>query len=460
MKWESRPWQDHALDWLTLQDKSALWMQMGLGKTVVAASHILQRMDMGHVNRCLVVGPVRVIESVWPSELRKWDHLAGLPFRLVRGSMKHRAAMLAEPWHGIELLSYETLTWCIRDWGRKRKLPWQMVVFDEVSKLKSPSTQRFRALRHRCQDFHYVLELTGSPAPQGLENVWAPIYLMDQGQRLGRVYSYNGGGFMARWFRPSPTGFGFEPTPSAHREIHEAVADITLAMRAEDYIDLPPLIVNDVWVDLPRDALALHAEMEKEMFVRLASGSAIEIANGGVLTGKCRQLANGAMYVERTTNWEAVHDAKLKALDEVDEEAGGPLLVAYQFRSDLERLQKRYPWARTLERGRPETVEKWNAGKIPMLLIHPASAGHGLNLQHGGDTLVFMGCGYSYDQYEQTVARLAGGLRRERPVFVHRIVGRRTIDEAVLEALEGRCDVQTVLMKRLARQNLPTEACG
>jgi len=460
--WHPKPWHPEALAAAIDNPKMALWMKMGLGKTVIAATAVRELMDRAQVNRTLIVGPVRVIESVWPAEMRKWEHLTDLPFRLVRGSMKHRGAVLDTPWHGVELLSYETLTWAIRDHFRRRPLPWQMLILDEADKLKRPGSQRFRAMRHRCAEFTRVLELAGSPVASGLVDLWGPIFLMDQGERLGRVYSYRGAGgsFLARWFRTKDSGWGYEPLPHAEKEIRSRVSDVALSMRIEDYVDdLPPLVETDVWGDLPGKVADKYAILEKEMYLQLERGE-VEAANGGVLTSKTRQLANGAMYLDGGKEWEEVHTAKLDALAEVvSEQAGAPLIVCYQFRSDLARLKKRYPRAATLEHDSPRIIDEWNRGEHELLLIHPASAGHGINLQDGGDSMAFFGLGYSFGQYEQACARIAGGLRRKRPTFIYRVLTRGTIDETVLYVLRSRCTVQEALFERMRRrQNLPAVA--
>lgn len=451
MKWAPKSYQSEALDFVLAHERAALWLEMGLGKTSVAATAIAELMDRAEVSRVLVVAPKRVIKSVWPQELAKWDHL-DVPIREIEGSMRQRARLLDSPWCGVETINYEKLKWLFRDYLKGRELPWDMVIFDESSKLKAVGTQRFRAIRRRVTDLNArrILQLTGSPAPSGLLNVWAPTFLLDGGERLGRTYT----AFRDRWFTTDFMGWAYLPRAGADEFIYNELADITLSMRSADHLDLPPLIVNDIWVDMPAGCQADYRELEDEMFLQLEHDT-VEAANGGVLTNKCRQFANGALYVNGSTDWRELHDAKFEALDDVIEEnSGKPLLVAYQFKSDLARLRKRLPRATVYNEAKDpiELESRWNRGEVPLMLIHPGSAGHGLNLQGGTDTLVLFGLGWSFDQYDQVIARIAGGLRRERPTFVHRLLTSGTVDRSVVEAIEGRRAVQDVLKDEVKRR--------
>jgi SNF2 family DNA or RNA helicase len=454
MKWTPKPYQERALQFVLDNPRCQLWLDKGLGKTSVALHAIDQLMQENVVQRVLVVSTRRITKSVWPAEVEKWG--LQIPLRDIEGSPTWRAQLLNTKWVGIETITFEKLKWLFDSWvkprGRGRPLPWQLIVFDESSKLKAPGTQRFRALRRWQHALPRVVHLTGSPAPSGLLNLWGPAFLLDHGERLGRTYT----GFKERWFRTAdPMGWKLEPLPGADAFVHEKLDDITISLRAADYLEMPPLVVNDVPVDLPTSVRAGYRVLERDMFLELSRGT-VEAANGGVLTSKCRQMANGALYLNgEQRDWEILHDEKLEALDEVMEEAEGqPIIVAYQFRSDLARLQARYKHAAYLHGAKDpdRVVAEWNDGKHQMLLIHPASAGHGLNLQDGGCHMAFFGCPWSFDQYDQCLDRIAGGLRRQRPTFIHRIIARDTVDEDVVTALEGHRTVQEVLKERLSRR--------
>ena len=449
MKWQPRNYQRRALEFMRDNARCAVWMSPGLGKTSTTGTFIEELLDRFEVSRVLWVATKRIAEDVVPVEFAKWDHLSYIPIRALDGTPKQRERMVHEHYYGVETITYELLAWLMRMYReRGRKLPWQMIVFDESSKLKAPGTQRFRALRRKQPDLpKYVIELTGSPAPQGLLNVWAPSFILDAGQRLGRTYP----AFKERYFRPADfMGWRFEPRPGAVDAIHAQLKDITISMRAEDYLELPELVITDINTHLPHDVRALYQQLEQDMFLQLEHG-AVEVANGGVLTGKCRQVANGALYLDGGNDrWQVLHDAKLDALDDIVEELeGNNLIVAYQFKSDLARLQDKYKHAVSIQE--KDAVARWNAGEIQMLLLHPASAGHGLNLQHGGSHLALFGCPWSHDQYEQSIARIAGGLRRERTTFVYRILTNDTVDADVVRSLAEHRALQEVLKERMRK---------
>ena len=465
MKWVPKPYQNEVLPHAIEQPRIQLWLDKGLGKTVVAATAVQEKMERLLVSRTLVVSTKRIIEDVWPAELAKWDHLRDLPHRTIEGSSQARRRMLDSDWHGIELINFEKLIWLFQTYlGQYRRdlvgnLPWQQIIFDESSKLKNPGTRRFRLMRRHAPSFPHVMHLTGSPAPSGLLNLWGPAYFLDCGERLGRTYTtyQNREGEVHQGFRETffeQDGYNawqWLPKDGAEDDIIERLSDVTISMRAQDYLDMPPLVVNDIWVDLPASCRALYNKMEDEMFLHLEQGT-VEVANAGVLTGKCRQVANGALYLDGGTgNWQELHKEKLEAFDEVVAEQD-TLIGAYQFKFDLAHLRKKYPHASffsSTEKGGENVVTRWNAGKIPLLLLNPASAGHGLNLQDGGNHMAFFGCPWSYDQYDQAVDRIAGGLRRQRPTFIHRILCRNTIDEDIVQVLAGHGTLQDVLKERM-----------
>lgn len=447
MKYTPHPYQKRATQAIIENERLALWMEMGLGKTVAAATAISELMDRCEVTRVLVVAPLRVCADVWPVEFQKWDHLNDIPVRLIRGSAKARERMLADDYVGVECINYELLKWMVESLYDKRcrhmSWPWDMVVLDESSKLKAVNTQRFRALRRRMPRTGRMVQLTGSPAPQGLLDLWAPMFLLDSGERLETTFTM----YREKFFVNDATGWRWVPCAGANEAIHKRVADITISMRSRDYLDLPDRVENTIEVVLPPATRKQYETLENEMFLKLRTGD-IEAMNAAVLVGKCAQFANGAMYTNDRGDWEEVHKAKVDALrDVVEEAAGEPVLVAYSFKSDLARLRKAFPEGVEI-RDHANTIDDWNAGKIPVLFLHPASAGHGLNLQEGGHILVWFGIPWSYDLYSQTCARI-DRQGQTRPPFIHHIMCGSTIDESIMHALVGKRRVQDVLMDAL-----------
>lgn len=446
--------------------KCALFAPMGGGKSVCTLTVIDSLILAGYSRPALILAPLRVAQSTWPDEAAKWAHLSGLTVTPVVGTPAERAAALRRD-AAVYTTNYENLPWLFEHLG-ERPWPFGIVVADESTRLKSarPSirvskngkefiqaagAKRVRELAriaHSPGAIDRFIELTGTPAPNGLQDLWAQIWFLDGGLRLGRTYE----GFQQRWFKPKRDGYGVVPLPHAEREIHERIKDICLTVEFEG--ELPPLVVNDIYVDLPPKARKLYRDMEKEMFMELA-GHEVEAFNAASRTMKCLQLASGAAYVDDEHHWVEVHEAKLAALDSVIEEANGaPVLVAYYFRSDLARLLKAFPKARVLDAD-PQTIRDWNAGNIPILFAHPASAGHGLNLQDGGNILVMFSHTWNLEHYQQIIERI-GPLRQaqaghNRSVFLHRIVARRTVDELVLERLDSKREVQDILLEAMRR---------
>jgi SNF2 family DNA or RNA helicase len=427
-----------------------LWMDMGLGKTVVTLTALDALFCSLHARKALIVAPVRVAQHTWPHEIKKWDHTRWLRTSVLIGTKRHRerAARSSAP---IHLISYESLKWLIEFWGPK--WPYDTVIFDEVSKMKSPGSQRFRAFRallaagrvERC------FVLTGTPSDNGLVDVWAPTFLLDRGASLGRTAT----AFKNRWFTPHPEGYGWTPKATAGPQIAERVKHLYLSMLAEDYLDLPERVDNKIMVDLPTKAREVYEELERELFVLLDSGEEIESANAAVAKNKARQAANGAVYTDDLGSFSELHSAKLDALAEIVGEAqGSPILVGVAFRSDYARIEARFPQARRLDKD-PETIYAWTRGEIPILLANPSSAGYGLNLQEGGaHILVQFGLTWSLGNYLQFLARLHRQ-GQKRPVINHLILARDTVDEYVLDTLANKKLVQDNLLKGV---NTPDEA--
>lgn len=440
--------------------RCGVWAGMGMGKTVstLNALDILELVEPGPT---LVCAPLRVAQSTWPDEAAKWDHLRNLDVTPIVGDVKarERAALRAFDFSAsVFTINYENLPWLVDLLERwKKSWPFRKIAADESTKLKGfrlrQGTQRARALgRVAHKHAAHFVELTGTPSPNGLQDLWGQAWYLDQGQRLGRTFD----AFRQRWFRPSYDGYGIEPLPFAQDQIEDAMRDLCLSLDARDWFDLKEPVVNTIRIELPAKARRLYDDMEKAMFAQIGEHE-VEAFNAAAKTMKCLQLANGAAYVgEDSAHWIEVHDVKLQALDEIIEEAAGmPVLVAYHFKSDLARLLKAFPKGRQLDKD-PQTLRDWNAGQIPVLFAHPASAGHGLNLQDGGNILVFFSVNWNLEEHQQIIERI-GPTRQmqaghDRAVFIHYILARDTVDEIVLARIETKREVQDLLLEALKRR--------
>lgn len=446
---------NHAVD----NPRCALWVPMGGGKTVAtltATTHISLVEDCYPL---LVIAPLRVATSTWPDEVTKWEHLKGLRVVTVTGTpAQRRAALRARA--EIFTINYENLPWLIE--ALDGKWPFRMVIADESTRLKSfrlrQGSKRARALakvaHSRTTRF---IELTGTPSPNGLVDLWGQVWFLDKGVRLGRSFE----AFKNRWFQSIQVGddrfaVRLDPLPFAQEQIEDRVRDLCLFVDVAKYLDIKDPIVNTVKVKLPSKARALYQDMEREMFLSIGD-SEVEALNAASKTMKCLQLANGAIYTdEKATTWAQVHDVKIQALESIIEEAAGmPVLVAYHFKSDLQRLLKAFPKGRHLDQN-PQTIRDWNAGKIPVMFAHPASAGHGLNLQDGGNILVVFGHNWNLEEYQQIIERI-GPTRQfqaghKRPVFIHHIVAADTVDEIVMARRESKRAVQDLLLEAMERK--------
>lgn len=456
----ARPYQETLIHHACELPRAGLWAGMGLGKTVSTLTTIDALRTVGELRRpVLVLAPLRVAQTTWPDEVKKWDHLSGLSVRPIVGKAAERINALRRGMREgapIFTMNYENLPW-LAEQLRDLKQPWpfEMVVADESTRLKSfrLSQGSVRAKAVAAVAHTHVkrwLNLTGTPAPNGLMDLWGQTWFLDRGQRLGQSFT----AFRDRYFRPHPSGFGFLPYDFAEDDIHRRLKDLCVTI--EDGLDLEEPIRTEVWVELPAPARARYREMEKQLWTEL-EGHAIEAAHGAARTMKCLQLANGAAYTDdEGKSWVEVHDQKVQALESIIEEsAGRPVLVSYHFRSDLERLKRAFPQAKVLDTN-PETIRHWNLGKIPVLLAHPASAGHGLNLQDGGHILVYFSVDWSLENHAQILERIGPARQKaagyQRPVYVYYILARDTVDELVLRRLRSKRSVQDILMEAMLRR--------
>lgn len=427
-----------------------LLLKVGGGKTIVSLTLAEYLLRQGEVKRVLVVGPLRVVNSVWQQEAEQWEHTRWLKFSRILGSAQQRQDAMMREAH-IYLINVDNFAWLTSQCGGAWK--WDMIICDEFSLFKNQSALRSKALRalRKAKVLKRLIGLTGTPASNGMADFWHQVWLLDLGQRLGRYKST----FMDRYFYLPPSqqrNLYAKPVlrPNAQDEIHDKVSDICYSLAPNEYPQLPAISYHDVKVDLPDSAMRYYRDIEKQFFATLDSGETIDVATAAVQSNKLLQCANGAFYVNGGSKWEAVHRAKLDAVkDIVEEAAGDPVLIAYVYNSDRDRLLAELPGAKTLDKS-AATIDAWNRGEIPVLVAHPASAGHGINLQFGGSTLVWFGLTWSLELYEQMIGRLYRP-GQSKPVFVHRIMANGTIDFEVKERLTGKMSVQEALMAALHR---------
>ena len=438
MKYEPHNYQQFATDFILEHPISCLMLDMGLGKTVITLTALWQlALDSFDVSRILVIAPKRVAEDTWPKELSKWEHLSGLDATLVMGTQAEREAALRQQTF-LYIINRENVSWLVANH------PWDfdMVVIDELSSFKSNQAQRFKAMKKVRPLVSRIVGLTGTPAPNSLLDLWPEMYLMDMGQRLGRFI----GGFRDRFFTPDKRNreiiYSYKPREGAEEAIYGLISDICISMKAVDYLDMPELIMNRVEVSMDSREQKIYDDFQRDMVVSL-QGEELDAVNAAALSGKLTQMANGAVYGENRKMLH-IHDRKLDALEDLMEAANGkPLLVAYWYEHDLQRIKARFKNARCIDT--TQDIDDWNAGKIPLALIHPASAGHGLNLQEGGCTIVWFGLTWSLELYQQLNARL-WRQGQKHTVVIHHIVTKGTHDEDVLRALDNKDTRQSALI--------------
>lgn len=451
-----RTYQTRAVEFLKSVPCAGLFLDMGLGKTVSTLTAVKDMIDAGTVKRVLLVAPLRPAQGVWRQEAKKWAHLRGMTFKLLTGSEPQRLLALNSNAQ-IHIINVENLHWLIHTLKAKYKKDWpyDTLIIDESSMFKTANAKtRFGVLRYYINRFKRRIIMTGTPAPKSLLDLWAQIYILDGGKRLGdRVDRYR-----SRFFSPSGyMGYGYTPDEGAEEKITELISDIILTMRAEDWLDLPEIMEETVWVDLPPKARKMYSDLEKEMFIELAEGST-EALSAASLSSKCWQMANGKIYLEdskgsRITH--VTHDAKVSALKEIIDGVSGNVLVAYWFKPDLEQLVKAFPKAPNITgvKGKrfDQLQDEWNAGKHPIMFVHPQSGGHGLNLQGGGNVLVFYSMLWGREAYAQVKERIGAsrqvGLRDH--VMYKYIAARDTVDEVMLLVQKERQTNERRMIKLL-----------
>ena len=432
-------YQKYAIEYIKSHPITALFLDMGLGKTVTTLTAIRDLMyDAFEVKRVLVIAPLRVARDTWPDELRKWDHLKELTCSVVVGTVAERRRALQQD-ADIYIVNRENLAWLYEN----SRLDFDMVVLDELSSFKNHQSKRFRAMKAMRPKVKRIVGLTGTPTGNGLMDLWAEFRILDMGERLGRYISQ----YRNLYFKPDKRNgmvvYSYKPLPGAEEAIYHQISDITVSMKATDYLEMPELVSVAKEVCLSETEKKRYDELKKSLVLELPGGE-VTSANAASLTLKLSQMANGAIYTDGK-DVAAIHDQKLDALDDLVESANGkPVLVAYWFKHDKDRIRERME-AREL-RG-PQDFADWNAGKIPVALIHPASAGHGLNLQQGGSILIWFGLTWSLELYQQTNARLWRQGQADKTVIIQHIVAKDTIDERILNVLKHKDGTQAALIE-------------
>lgn len=444
MKYEPHDYQVYASEYIKEHETAAVFLECGLGKTSITLTAVRDLMfDSFEIHKVLVIAPIRVAKMSWPDEIEKWDHISDLRYSVAVGTEAERTAAL-EARADLYLINRENVQWLVEKSG----LPfdYDMVVVDELSSFKNWQAKRFKALMKVRPKVKRIVGLTGTPSSNGLMDLFAEYKLLDMGQRLGRFI----GQYRSRYFMPDKTNgyvvYSYKLLPGAEEAIYDRISDITISMKSADHLKMPELVNSRYMVHLDEPELEKYERMKRDLLLQLQEGE-VTAANAAALSGKLSQMANGAVYSDDGA-YETIHDRKLDALEDIIEAANGkPVLAAYWYQHDLERIQDRLSELKIgcsrLDQER--NIRRWNEGEIPVGLIHPASAGHGLNLQSGGNILVWFGLTWSLELYQQTVARLWRQGQKETVSVIH-ILAAKTIDEQIMHALETKDYTQRALI--------------
>lgn len=435
-------YQKRAIRFIKDTPKCALFVDLGLGKTITTLTALKDMIDSFEVSRVLIIAPLRVANTVWHKEIGNWLHLNGLSYSIATGSERERISALFKN-ADLTIINRENVQWIVKHYGAK--FPFDCVVIDESSSFKSPTSQRFKALRKVTNKITRMIQLTATPASNGLLDLWSQICLLDDGVRLGRSIT----AYKSRFFESDYMGYKFTPRKGSEELIYKAIEDIVLTLKAEDYLEMPPRIDLSVSVTLPKPIKKQYDELERDFLITIEDDT-VTAMSAATLANKLLQFSNGALYVDDLKNYSIVHDLKIEALREIIEENPNEnLLIAYNYKSDIIRLQEAFPDAIVLDK-KGEAVNDWNDGNIKMLLAHPASAGHGLNLQHGGAVVVWFGLNWSLELYQQ----FNGRLHRQgqtRPTRIIHIVADGCIDEKVMTAIHAKAETQNDLLNFLKK---------
>ena len=445
MKYVPYEYQQYATRFIEKNEVAAIFLECGLGKSVITLTAIKNLIAKGEVKKVLVIAPLRVGKTTWPDEIEKWEHLKGLTYSVAIGTVKERESALRKN-ADITIINRENVEWLIAKSGVP--FDYDMVVIDELSSFKSYKAKRFKYLLKARPTVERIVGLTGTPSSNGLMDLWAQFRLLDLGERLGRYITRYREGYFTPDKRNAQVVFSYKPLPGAEEKIYDKIGDITISMKAKDYLKMPDLVMNTVKVKMSDKDGAIYEQLKDDMFIDIREEE-IDVANAAALSNKLQQLANGAIYgVDKKVI--RIHDGKLDALEDLIESANGkPVLVAYWFKHDLERIKERFPFVREIKT--PDDIKAWNKGEILVGIIHPASAGHGLNLQQGGSTMIWFGLTWSLELYQQTIARLYRQ-GQTKTVVIHHIVTEGTIDELMLVSLDRKEKRQDALIDAVKAQ--------
>ena len=445
MKYVPYEYQQYATRFIEKNEVAAIFLECGLGKSVITLTAIKNLIAKGEVKKVLVIAPLRVGKTTWPDEIEKWEHLKGLTYSVAIGTVKERESALRKN-ADITIINRENVEWLIAKSGVP--FDYDMVVIDELSSFKSYKAKRFKYLLKARPTVERIVGLTGTPSSNGLMDLWAQFRLLDLGERLGRYITRYREGYFTPDKRNAQVVFSYKPLPGAEEKIYDKIGDITISMKAKDYLKMPDLVMNTVKVKMSDKDGAIYEQLKDDMFIDIREEE-IDVANAAALSNKLQQLANGAIY-GADKKVIRIHDGKLDALEDLIESANGkPVLVAYWFKHDLERIKERFPFVREIKT--PDDIKAWNKGEILVGIIHPASAGHGLNLQQGGSTMIWFGLTWSLELYQQTTARLYRQ-GQTKTVVVHHIVTEGTIDELMLVSLDRKEKRQDALIDAVKAQ--------
>lgn len=444
MQYIPHSYQQRATDLVVSKKSVGLFLDMGLGKTVITLTAVNELIyDRFEVSRVLVIAPKRVAEDTWTREHKKWDHLRELRISEVLGTAAQRLRALEQD-ADVYVIGRDNVVWLVDHYSKKKHWPFDMIVIDELSSFKNPQAKRFRALRKILGVTQRVVGLTGTPSPNGLMDLWAQVYLLDRGERLGRTI----GAYREKYFRAGARNgyvvYKWEPLKGAKEQIEEKISDICVSMSAADYLTLPERIDNVIPVKLTDAEMDLYKRMEQDQLLQIEDSDVVALNAAAVMT-KLLQIANGSVYSMDGTVVN-IHDAKLEALQEIIDTTDSPVLVFYSFKHDLDKILEAVSGARVLNG--PEDIRDWNDGKVRVLLAHPASVGYGLNLQEGGHTIVWYGLTWSLELYQQANARLYRQ-GQEKPVIIHHLIAEGTVDEQAMAALQAKDTSQAALLAAL-----------
>ena len=439
MQYNPHEYQTYAINFILEHPVAAVLLEMGLGKSVITLTAIYELMlNRFEVQKVLVIAPLRVARDTWPAEIEKWEHLTGLTYSVAIGTEAERLAALKSPAH-LYLINRENVDWLITKSGIP--FDFDMVVIDELSSFKSHAAKRFKSLLKVRPTVKRMVGLTGTPSSNGLMDLWAEFRILDMGQRLGRYITHYRNNFFVPDKRNQQMIFSYKPRAGAEDAIYRLISDITISMKSADFLKMPECIINEVPVALSEKEWSVYQALKEDMVVDLKDEE-IDAVNAAVLSGKLLQMANGAVYNEEKDIIH-IHDRKLDALEDLIEGANGkPVLVAYWYNHDLQRIKERFS---VREIKTSQDIKDWNNGDIPVAVIHPASAGHGLNIQFGGSTIIWFGLTWSLELYQQTNARL-WRQGQKSTVVIHHIIAKDTIDEDVMKALRKKEKIQSALI--------------